>query len=82
MRENIETRAVKILTERRLTVERIGSGGLIVASCRGDSGEDYKLGYDPFRDQWRCQCEASATFHKTCKHLIALQHVVTKPKGA
>ena len=80
MRENIETRAVKILTERRLTVERVANG-LIVASCRGDTDETYRLGYDPVRDQWRCTCEASATFHKTCKHLRALQHVVTKPKG-
>ena len=81
MRENIEARAVKILTERRLTVERVHTG-LIVASCRGDSGEDYKLGYDPIRGEWRCTCKASAEFHRTCKHLIALQHVTTKPKGA
>lgn len=61
-----------MLTDGRLIVERIDiSGrkqGLIVATCRGDSGSVYRLGYDPIAEEWRCTCEARGN----CSHLQAL----------
>ncbi len=74
-------KAVEILKERRLTVEVVGDPerpGLILASCRG-SDAVYQLGFDPRRSRWGCTCEASATFHRVCSHLLALQMIATKP---
>ena len=77
MTERIETKAKRLLAEGRLVVRRVekrtdGRGGsLIVASCRGDSGAEYDLGYDPWRDQWRCTCPARGR----CAHLTALMLV-------
>jgi len=74
-----EQKAHRLLTEGRLTVERVDE--VIVASCRGFStGEVYRLGFDP-RDggQWRCTCEANSKFHRRCSHLMALQLVVVRP---
>jgi hypothetical protein len=78
MAETKAQKAVRLLTERRLTVDRVHEG-LIIATCRGDSGEVYRLGYRPDKDVWACQCEASAKFRRVCAHLLALQHVVVKP---
>lgn len=79
-RENRDSKARRFLVEGRLTVERVGAGnGMIVASCKGDSGEVYQLGYDARRREWRCTCEASRVFHRRCSHLTALQLVVVKP---
>lgn len=65
--------------ERRLVVERVdGSGGVVVASCRGDSGRVYRLGFDPSKHEWRCTCDASARFRRECAHLVALKHVVVR----
>lgn len=47
--------------------------GLIVAECRGDSGEVYSLGHDPTKDEWRCTC---AELKGDCSHLKALKLVV------
>ena len=47
--------------------------GLIVAQCRGDSGEVYDLGYDPIKKEWRCTC---AELKGNCSHLQALKLVV------
>ena len=46
---------------------------LVIAQCRGDSGEVYDLGYDPTKDQWRCTC---AELKGNCSHLQALKLVV------
>lgn len=74
---NAEDKGRRLLTEGRLTVEKL-DGGLIVASCRGDSGEVYHLGFDPRGNgEWRCTCVARGR----CSHLIALQLVVVKPKA-
>jgi len=77
-------KALRYVSERRLTVEVVGDParpGLIVASCRGDSGEVYRLGHDPRATGggWRCTCEASAKFRRECSHLIALKLVVVRP---
>ncbi len=50
----------------------VGSG-LVVAECRGDSGEVYSLGHDPTNGEWRCTC---AELKGECSHLKALKLVV------
>lgn len=83
MAETLEQKAVRILSEARLTVERVESSGLIVASCRSTMGEVYKLGYDPGRKEWRCGCDANRNFGRRCSHISALQRVVVaKPQEA
>ncbi len=78
---NADEKARRLLTEGRLIVEKVHDG-LIVASCRGDSGEVYALGWDGRgKGEWRCQCESSAKFHRTCSHLLALKLVVVRPKS-
>lgn len=76
-------KAQRILVERRLTVELAGDParpGLIMASCRGESAEVYRLGYVPDSSdgRWGCTCEANAKFNRVCSHLLALQMVVVK----
>lgn len=66
-------KAHRILTEGRLTVERI-TDDLVVASCVGDSGTTYHLGYDGRKKEWRCTCAA----RKRCSHLEALSLVVLR----
>jgi hypothetical protein len=44
-------RVADCLVEGRLVVERF-DGDLVVASCRGDSGEVYRLGHDPQAREW------------------------------
>lgn len=70
-RENVREKADRILLERRLRVVKV-DGNLIVAKCRGISGEIYDLGHDPKRMQYRCTCPARTA----CSHLLAL-HAVT-----
>lgn len=83
MAESAEKKAHRLLTEGRLVVKRVDDGGelpWVMAECRGfTDGELYHLGYDPGKNEWRCTCQASATFHRRCSHLIALQLVVRKP---
>lgn len=78
MRENVEDKGRRLLTEGRLTVERAGgrTAPLIVAKARGDSGEVYDLGFDPGKRQWRCTCPAKGK----CSHLVALQLVTLAPR--
>jgi hypothetical protein len=78
--ETKDEKAVRYLAEGRLTVEKVGEGGRfrIMATCRGSDG-DYQLGYDAEQKRWGCTCEANATFHRRCSHLIALQLVTKKP---
>ena len=74
-RENARTKGLRLLTEGRLTVERVDNEArVIVAHCRGDSGDVYPLGYHP-RTGWLCRCEARGR----CSHLWALQTVTVKP---
>ena len=77
-REAAATKARRLLTEGRLEVTYIDhddSFGLIVAKCRGDSGEVYSLGWDPTKEEWRCTC---AEMKGNCSHLQALKLVVVK----
>ena len=74
-RESAAVKGRRLLTEARLTVERL-NGDLIVASCRGDSGESYRLGHDPGRREWRCTCPAKTR----CSHLTALMLVTRRPE--
>jgi uncharacterized Zn finger protein len=71
--ENAADKGRRYLTEARLTVERV-ERDLVVASCRGDSGETYRLGFDPARQEWRCTCPARGR----CSHLVALMLVVRR----
>ena len=67
-RENVQVKAGRLLLTGRLRVLRV-NGNLIVAECRGDSGEVYKLGHEPgARTPWRCTCPARTA----CSHLHAL----------
>ena len=50
----------------------------IIATCRGDSGEVYNLGYDARKKQWRCTC---VEMKGKCSHLVALQLVTIRPGG-
>lgn len=65
-------KALRLLTAGRLRVLRV-EGRLVVAECRGDSGQVYNLGHDPRNNQWRCDCPARTD----CSHLNALWAVVS-----
>lgn len=73
-RQNARTKALRLLVEGRLTVERRETTGtltgLVVARCKGDSGTIYTLGYDPRNRQWRCSCQE---LRGQCSHLLALK---------
>jgi uncharacterized Zn finger protein len=73
-RESAATKGRRYLTEGRLNIEHVGDGR-IVASCRGDLGDVYRLGYDPAKQEWRCTCPA----RQRCSHLVALQLVTRRP---
>lgn len=79
-RENVDSKARRLLVEGRLSVlfatESLSSPAPIVATCRGDSGEVYRLGYDARKKEWRCGCQARGR----CSHTIALQLVTTIPR--
>ena len=66
-RENAKVKASRLLVTGRLRVLKV-EGNLIVAECRGDSGEVYNLGHDARRKEWRCTCPARTA----CSHLHAL----------
>jgi len=77
-REDATTKAHRLLAEGRLRVVRCGDEarpGLIVAECRGDTGQVYNLGYDPGRKEFRCTC---MEMRGRCSHLRALQLVVVR----
>lgn len=78
-----ERKAMRLLIEGRLDVTRHDTtgehAGLIVATCRGDSGTVYTLGYDPRpatldSRRWRCTCPE---LRGACSHLQALKLIVT-----
>jgi hypothetical protein len=64
----------RLLIEGRLTVRWVDKDDhFTYATCKGDDGVEYNLGYDPKRKQWRCSCPARTV----CSHLKALKMVVT-----
>ena len=65
-------KARRLLGEGRLTVRSAGPEG-VRASCRGDSGQLYRVGYQP--GAWHCDCPALGR----CSHLQALMLVVVVP---
>lgn len=72
MRERAEAKARRLLAEARLTVELVEpNDGRIAATCRGS--ETYRLGWDPERGRWWCECAAFGT----CSHVLALMAVTT-----
>lgn len=80
-RENVQDKGRRMLREGRLTVIRVmdpvdGARAPIRATCRGDSGRVYGLGFDMDDFEWRCTCPARGL----CSHLVALQLVVLEPK--
>lgn len=77
-RESAADKGRRLLTEGRLVVTEIRENGTIVASCRGDSGEVYGLGYDAVATKWRCTCQE---MKGRCSHLVALQLVTIRPGG-
>ena len=72
MRENVEAKGRRLLTEGRLTILGVRSRS-IDATCRGDSAEVYRLGYRP--GGWFCDCAALGK----CSHLVALELVTIRP---
>jgi hypothetical protein len=75
MRENAALKGRRLVSEGRLLVEVV-DGQRIRATCRGDSGEVYRLGHDP-ATSWRCSCPARTR----CSHLTALMLVTVAPKA-
>jgi uncharacterized Zn finger protein len=74
--ETVEEKALRIIRERRLTIERVDThGGVVVARCQGDTGE-YALGWDAIVKQYRCTCPEMKGL---CSHLTALKMVVKRP---
>ncbi len=73
MRENAERKAMRLLVSGRLTVEGVDTS-TIRATCRGDSGQVYRVGYEPHAG-WTCDCPAFGR----CSHLLALMRVVLVP---
>lgn len=67
-RNDARHKAMRLLIAGRLRVVRV-EGDVIVAECRGDSGQVYHLGHDPNKaPHWRCTCQAKTA----CSHLHAL----------
>jgi hypothetical protein len=75
MREDYLVKARRLLGEGRLTVRGI-DGKEIRATCRGDSGEVYRVGYSP--DGWYCDCPAVGR----CAHMQGLTLVTIRPGGS
>jgi hypothetical protein len=74
-RETVEEKARRLLGEGRLHITQATAGEIIKATCRGDSGVVYHLGYDPELRHWGCTCPEQKG---RCSHLIALQLVTVK----
>jgi len=71
-RESFDVKGRRYLVEGRLDVRHV-VGDVVVAQCRGDSAEIYRLGYGP--GGWWCDCPAKGR----CSHLQALMLVVLRP---
>ena len=71
-REDAATKGRRLLAEGRLVVDAV-IGDAVTATCRGDSGEVYKVGYEV--GSWYCSCPALTR----CSHMTALQLVTVAP---
>ena len=69
-------KARRLLIEGRLIVTYVDDLDFIQATCRGDSGEVYELGYGSYEGttDWYCTCPARTT----CAHLKALMLVTVR----
>lgn len=68
---------MRLLGEGRLSIDEVNPETLFVlATVRGDHDE-YRLGFDPQRREWRCTCPGSRTYfrRRDCSHLVALKLV-------
>lgn len=74
MAETSDQKARRLLSEGRLTVLVVNPDA-VVARCKGDSGEEYMLGWDKKHLNWVCSCPAT----RRCSHLKALWLVTVKP---
>lgn len=70
-RESAAVKGLRYLIEGRLTVLEV-SRRRILARCKGDSGEEYHLGFDR---GWWCDCPARGR----CSHLVAFMRVALRP---
>jgi hypothetical protein len=73
MRENAERKAERLLVSGRLTLDWLDAS-TVRATCRGDSGEVYRVAYAPDAG-WTCDCPAFGR----CSHILALMRVVLVP---
>jgi hypothetical protein len=69
-RENARAKALRYLTEHRLTILRVDKER-VEAECRGD-GAVYSLGWQD--GAWRCDCPAKTR----CARLLALMAVTVR----
>jgi uncharacterized Zn finger protein len=69
MRENVTAKAVRILTEGRISVIRVDPDG-VLALVRGDTAAIYTVTFNGTR--WDCTCPALGR----CSHAFAVQRVV------
>jgi hypothetical protein len=76
MRENAAAKGRRLLAEGRLRVTLV-AGGVIAATCLGDSAEQYQLGFEAWRG-WHCSCPARGR----CSHLSGLMLVTIRPAVA
>lgn len=77
-REDKRTKGLRLLVDGRLFIREVNPvTGYIYAECRGDSGELYELGWNPWKKKWGCTCQARTD----CSHLSALWNVVTITRG-
>ena len=67
MRENVRTKADRLLVHGRVSVLRVDDEG-VLASVKGDTAT-YRVRFDR---RWTCECEARGT----CSHAIATARVV------
>ena len=72
MKESVEKKAVRYLSERRLTVTHVDDFQ-VTASCRGVDGV-YAIRWIPEFLSWECSCQARGK----CCHLEAVKMVVTR----
>jgi hypothetical protein len=68
VRESIEAKAPRYLSEGRLLIERVDESG-IAALCAGSNVYELRLE----DGEWSCSCPATLL----CSHLLALQLVTT-----
>lgn len=79
MAETKAEKALRYISERRLTIVH-ADPAVIRATCRGDGGELYDLGWRTDQQRWGCTCEARQHFpSRDCSHLLALKLVTIKP---